>query len=88
MPSIADHFLLHPTYHSGSILSDDPSSALSTMEASVLLLRQASHQTDAHQSLLDVFDRMIQMQIDAMGEAVYQKLQIQISIINPTDNMP
>lgn len=49
----------------------DPS-ALSTLEATVVLLRQASHKQDAHQLLLDVFDQMVQMQIDTMGKDIYQ----------------
>ena len=47
--------------------------SLSTVEAAVLLLRQASEKEDTHQSLLDVFDRMVQMQIERMGKEVYQK---------------
>ena len=47
--------------------------ALSTIEAIVFLLRQASQSPEAHQSLLDAFNHMIQMQIHTMGEEVYQK---------------
>ena len=46
--------------------------SLSTVEAAVLLLRQVSNKKNAHQSLLDVFDRMVQMQIERMGNEVYQ----------------
>lgn len=47
--------------------------ALSTVEAAVILLRYADKNDTSHQSLLDAFDRMIQMQIEAMGQGVYQK---------------
>ena len=48
-------------------------SALSTIEAAVILLRQVDNNNNSHQPLLDAFDRMIQMQIDTMGPDIYQK---------------
>ncbi len=48
-------------------------SALSTIEATVALLRQACGQPDAHSSLLRAFDWMIDQQIRHMGETTWQK---------------
>ena len=45
--------------------------ALSTVEATVTLLRQASHNPEAHQQLLDTFSLMIDQQINAMGKQVF-----------------
>lgn len=47
--------------------------ALSTVEAAVLLLREASGNHLAHQSLLDTFDLMIDQQIQAMGEKTWYR---------------
>ncbi len=47
--------------------------ALSTIEAAVVLLRQIDKNKSVHQSLLNAFDKMIQMQINRMGKAVYEK---------------
>ena len=47
--------------------------ALSTVEAAVTLLRQASRDRDAHQQLLDTFSLMIDQQIHAMGQEVFRK---------------
>lgn len=48
-------------------------SALSTVEATVALLREISHQPDVHQSCLDTFAHMIDLQIEAMGEETYRR---------------
>ncbi|MRI32109.1 DTW domain-containing protein [Endozoicomonas sp. OPT23] len=48
-------------------------SALSTIEATVALLREVSQDTHAHQNCLDSFERMINMQIEAMGQSTFQK---------------
>ena len=48
-------------------------SALSTIEATVALLREVSGNNFAHQNCLDSFERMINMQIAAMGETTFQK---------------
>ena len=48
-------------------------SALSTIESTVALLRQACGQPDAHSSLLRAFNWMIDQQIHHMGEATWQK---------------
>ncbi|USE38387.1 tRNA-uridine aminocarboxypropyltransferase [Endozoicomonas sp. SCSIO W0465] len=47
--------------------------ALSTVEAAVNLLRQASRDSKAHQQLLDTFSLMIDQQINAMGQEVFRK---------------
>ncbi|MGB0360723.1 MAG: tRNA-uridine aminocarboxypropyltransferase [Endozoicomonas sp.] len=47
--------------------------SLSTVEATVALLREASRNEEAHQPLLDAFEQMIQLQINAMGSEIYQK---------------
>ena len=47
--------------------------ALSTVEATVALLRQASHNSKAHQQLLDTFRLMIEQQINAMGQETFLK---------------
>lgn len=47
--------------------------ALSTVEAAVTLLRQASRDSKAHQQLLDTFSLMIDQQINAMGQEVFRK---------------
>ncbi|WP_257263479.1 tRNA-uridine aminocarboxypropyltransferase [Endozoicomonas sp. ONNA2] len=47
--------------------------ALSTVEATVTLLRQASRDSKAHQQLLDTFSLMIDRQINAMGQEVFKK---------------
>ena len=48
-------------------------SALSTIESTVTLLRQACGQPDAHNSLLRAFNWMIDQQIHHMGETTWQK---------------
>ena len=47
--------------------------ALSTVEAAVTLLRQASRDSKAHQQLLDTFSLMIDQQINAMGQEIFKK---------------
>ncbi len=47
--------------------------ALSTIEATIALLREVSEDPNAHQDCLDSFERMINMQIDAMGSDTFQK---------------
>ncbi|WP_422450165.1 MULTISPECIES: tRNA-uridine aminocarboxypropyltransferase [unclassified Endozoicomonas] len=47
--------------------------ALSTVEAAVTLLRQASRDSQAHQQLLDTFSLMIDQQINAMGQEIFKK---------------
>ena len=46
--------------------------ALSTIEAAVALLREVGNNKQAHQHCLDAFDKMISLQIDAMGRDVYK----------------
>ena len=47
--------------------------SLSTVEATVTFLREIHQNNHIHQHLLDTFDRMIQRQIDAMGERTFKK---------------
>ncbi|WP_419836026.1 tRNA-uridine aminocarboxypropyltransferase [Endozoicomonas atrinae] len=47
--------------------------ALSTVEASVTLLREINLQTDSHASLLKAFNWMIDQQIKCMGEDTWRK---------------
>lgn len=47
--------------------------ALSTVEATVALLREATQQPNAHQPLLDTFSNMVDLQIQAMGQTVFQR---------------
>ena len=47
--------------------------ALSTVEAAVILLRHANNNNTSHQCLLDAFGRMIEMQISTMGKETYEK---------------
>ena len=47
--------------------------ALSTVEAAVVLLRHANNNNTSHQGLLDAFGRMIEMQISTMGKETYEK---------------
>ncbi len=47
--------------------------ALSTVEATVTLLRQANQNPVAHQPLLDTFGLMIEQQINAMGQETFLK---------------
>ncbi|MGI9277930.1 MAG: tRNA-uridine aminocarboxypropyltransferase [Endozoicomonas sp.] len=46
--------------------------ALSTIEAAVALLREVGNNKQAHQQCLDAFEKMISLQIDAMGRDVYK----------------
>ncbi|MET4695890.1 tRNA-uridine aminocarboxypropyltransferase [Endozoicomonas lisbonensis] len=47
--------------------------ALSTIEATVALLRETSKKPDQHQNCLDAFNRMINAQIIAMGKDTFEK---------------
>ncbi|WP_299728371.1 tRNA-uridine aminocarboxypropyltransferase [uncultured Endozoicomonas sp.] len=47
--------------------------SLSTLEATVALLREAGNDSQAHEPLLNAFDQMINQQISAMGQSTYQK---------------
>ncbi len=47
--------------------------ALSTVEATVALLREVTEQESVHQPLLDAFNEMIDLQIHAMGQKVFQR---------------
>ncbi|MFK0570783.1 tRNA-uridine aminocarboxypropyltransferase [Endozoicomonas sp.] len=47
--------------------------ALSTVEATVALLREASQTPAAHQALLNTFELMIEQQINSMGQEVFLK---------------
>lgn len=54
--------------------------ALSTVEATVALLREASQAPEAHQALLNTFEWMIEQQINAMGQDVFLKNYPQMPI--------
>ncbi|WP_263322244.1 DTW domain-containing protein [Endozoicomonas sp. Mp262] len=47
--------------------------SLSTVEAIVTFLRQTGGNDQLHQSLLDIFDQLVDKQISAMGKTIYQK---------------
>lgn len=66
-------FIEHDQQSSYRIRKTPDKSSLSTIEAAVILLRQADNNNASHQPLLEAFDRMIQMQIDTMGPELYQK---------------
>lgn len=64
--------VIHSAQRSNYRLRKAPSNgALSTVEATVYLLRDAAQDDTAHQPLLDVFEHMIDQQIAAMGAEVY-----------------
>ena len=73
LQSLPALFIDHDQQSSYRIRKTPDKSALSTIEAAVILLRQVDNNNSSHQLLLDAFGRMIQMQIDTMGPELYQK---------------
>lgn len=70
LPAISIHHDQPSEYRIRKVPGD---TALSTVEAAVILLRHTSNNNTSHKSLLDAFGRMIDLQINRMGSDTYEK---------------